>query len=766
MYIGKSVKRKDIYDKAIGRAKYTDDLCDKNALIIKILHSSVANGKVISIDTCEAKKVDGVVEIFTCFDIKEKNYFYTAGHPYSLDPKTRDVADRLILTDEPKFYGDDIACVVARDNISANRALKILETSVKYEEKPFVLDELEAMKDNAPQIHEKYKNNILEHTSFKKGDVESKIKEPGLIKVSGIYRTPAVQHCHIENNICFAYGEGDRTVVVTSTQIPHLVRKVLGMATGLPHGKFKVIKPVVGGGFGNKQDIIYEPLCAWVSIKLGGRLVKIDLTREETFVSTRVRHAITFDITSWLTKDGTIVARKMKVISNQGAYASHGHSIVAKGMNAYHQFYPCENEESDAYTVFTNRSVAGAMRGYGMPQASFAYESHAEDMAKAIGMDPLTFRRKNLLPVGFKDEFSGNQMYFDTFNQCFDKGAKLISYEKKFNEFKNDKGNIRRGIGVAAFWYNTGVYPISLETASCRLVLNEDGSLQVEIGETEIGQGADTVCAQMLADSVGVKYEDVHVVSNQDTDVSPFGTGVYASRGTYVMGFSIKKVAAIFKEKILKRAENETKVNMSELDIIDGNIVNKKDNKILMSLSELALIAQYEKLNSEHITAESTHTIKSNAYSFGCSFAEVEVDISLCKVKLINIVNIHDCGKLINPALAEAQVHGGMSMGIGYALSEKMIWDRNNGKLLNGNLLDYKISSFRDHPNLNAIFVENSEPTSPFGTKGIGEPPVCPVAPAIRNAVYNATGVLINELPLDPHNLYVKFKEAGLIKEK
>ncbi len=760
--VGKNVIRVDAYEKATGRAKYMDDLCGQEALVARVYHSTIAHGFVKSVDTAEAEAVPGVVKVLTCFDVPDIP-FPTAGHPWSTDPSHQDTADRLLLNRHVRYYGDDVAVVLAEDEVAAAQGARALK--VEYEELPFVLDVQKAMEEGAPQIHENYPNNVLKHTDIRMGDYNKARQEPGLIRVEGWYDTPTVQHCHIENHGCFAYTEAGRIVVVSSTQIPHIVRRIVGQALGLPWGKVRVIKPYIGGGFGNKQDALYEPLCAWCSTQVGGRLVKLDCAREETFVSNRVRHAIRTHIISYVRPDGTLVARKFEAFSNQGAYASHGHSIVAKGMGAFPQLYPCDNLECDCYTVFTNRPAAGAMRGYGIPQAMFAGESHIDDICKAIGMEPMAFRRKNLMPVGYVDGFSKNEVYTDSFNQCLDKGMKVIDYERKLKEYRGQTGPIRKGIGLAVFWYNTAVWPISLESSSCRMVLNQDGSLQFQTGETEIGQGCDTAYSQMVADAVGIPVEDVHVVSNQDTDVTPFGTGAYASRQTYVGGFAIQQTATALRERILNIAHEQTRMPVSNLDLVDGQIIRKTDGRVLESLGDLATQSLYSMEHSQHITAETTAQIKTNAYSFGCSFAEVEVDIPMCKVRLLNIVNVHDCGRLINPALAEAQVHGGMSMGIGYGMSEELKFDEKTGRPLNNNLLDYKLSTFMDHPTLQAEFVENPEPTSPFGTKALGEPPACSPAPAIRNAILNATGVSIDCCPITPHVLYRAFKEAGLIEE-
>lgn len=760
MYVGKSVTRVDAYDKVTGRAKYTEDLMKNGTYSAKIKHSTIAHGKVISIDISKASQVEGVIKIITCFDVP-KHTFPTAGHPWSLDKDHQDIADRNLLNEHVRYYGDDVAVVIAENDVQATKAINLIE--VEYEEYEPVFDPIESMTKGLKPIHDEYPDNIIGHTKNRIGDYENAIKEEGLIKVEGWYETPIVQHSHIENHIVYAYQANGKVVVVASTQIPHIVRRVCGQALGIPWGRVRVIKPYIGGGFGNKQDALYEPLCAYLTTQVGGHPVKLDSDREETFVSSRTRHSQKFHIISYVRKDGTFVARKLELYSNNGGYASHGHSICAKGTNCFHQLYPCENIEADGYTVYTNLPTAGAMRGYGIPQAMFAYESHLDDIAKAIGMNPLELRMKTIMPKGYVDAFSRNENYYDTFREVMKVGRKVIDYDKKIEEYKNQKGNIRRGVGLATFWYNTAVYPISVETSSCRMVLNQDGSIQVQLGETEIGQGGDTAFSQMAADVVGVPIEDVHIVSTQDTDVTPFGLGAYASRQTYVASFSIANTGKILKEKIIERARKILEFAPKNLDLVEGNIIRTTDKRVLATLGELATESLYDKKESEHISAEATYTIRNNAYSFGCSFAEVEIDIALAKVKILRLVNVHDCGKLINPRLAEAQAHGGMSMAVGFALSEELKYG-DNGKILNDNLLDYKLSTTMDHPEFEVYFIENPEPTSPYNTKSLGEPPTCSPAPAIRNAILNATGVGVTRLPMNPHVLFPLFKEAGLIE--
>ena len=760
MSVGQSVKRVDAFDKVTGRAKYTDDLADRSALIARIKHSEIAHGFVKRVDISEAEKIEGVVKVLTCFDVPDIP-FPTAGHPWSTDPSHQDVADRFLLNKHVRYYGDEVAAVVAENEVAAAQAVRAIK--VEYEELPFVLDPIEAMQEGAPQLHERFPNNILKHTTVDRGDMEKALSEPNLTKVEGWYETPTVQHCHIENHICFAEVKNGKIEIVTSTQIPHIVRRVVGQALGIPWGQVRIIKPYIGGGFGNKQDVLYEPLCAWLCQQVGGRLVKLDTPRETTFVSHRVRHAEKIHLTSYVRPDGSFAARIAELYSNQGAYASHGHSIAAKGCTGMSQLYQSDAYHADGYTIYTNRPAAGAMRGYGVPQISFALESHMDDIAHAMNMEPYKIREINKMAVGYKDGFYKYENRVDSLGMVMEKGAKWIEYEKKRKEYANQTGPIRRGIGMGIHWYTTAVWPISLESCSSRMVLNQDGSIQLQMAETEIGQGADTAFSQMAADTVGLRFEDVHIMSTQDTDITPFGTGAYASRQTYVAGMSIRQTGEMLKEKILSYAQELTRHPKAVLDLKDSQIIHKQTGKVFMSLGELATEALYSTTHSVHITAESTYQIKTNALSFGACFAEVEVDIPMCKVKILNIINVHDCGMLINPQLAEAQVHGGMSMAIGFALSEQELFDPKTGRMLNNNLLDYKLSTIMDHPHLEAQFVENFEESSSFGTKALGEPPACVPAGAIRNAIYNATGVAFNKIPITPHLMFEEFTKAGLI---
>ena len=550
--IGKSVPRVDAYDKVTGRAKFTDDMAPANCLIAKVCHAKIGNGMVKSIDTSKAEALDGVVKVVTFKDVP--NHCYpTPGHPWSVETAHQDVADRNILTGRVRYYGDDIAAVVAEDEITAQRAVRLIE--VEYEEYPVEIHPRKSMLGTNPPVHEEKKDNILVSSNYSIGDVEKGLEQAATV-IKRSYKTPIVQHCHIENPISYAYMENGRIVVVSSTQIPHIVRRVIGQALGIPWGKIRVIKPYIGGGFGNKQDVLYEPLNAFLTMQVGGRPVKLDVSREETFCNTRTRHSIEYDLTAGVDKDGYLLAKDMVAISNQGAYASHGHAIAANGLTSWRLQYACPNISGKAYTIYTNTPVGGAMRGYGIPQVCFGIECFMDDIAKEIGMDPLEFRKKNLIHGYYEDAYlkpiaaNTNGIF-----ECLEKGAAYIHWDEKRKEYANQTGKIRRGVGMSLFSYKTGVWPISLEIAGARMTLNQDGSIGVMLGATEIGQGADTAFSQMTAEVLNMDIGNIHIQTMQDTDVTPFDTGAYASRQSFVTGTVIKDCANLLKEKILAYAK-------------------------------------------------------------------------------------------------------------------------------------------------------------------------------------------------------------------
>ena len=767
--VGRAVTRVDALDKVKGTAKYTDDLCPKPCLVARVVHAQIANGWVRAIDTAPAEAIPGVVAVFTFKDVPEHR-FPTPGHPWSVEPSHQDVADRRLLDDRVRIYGDDIAVVVAENNVAADRGVRAVLKHVEYEELPAMTTVQQALAPDAPVLHpEVRESNVLAHSDMVTpldgtgyDTVEDALADPRYHHYELHCETQQVSQAHIETNVCYAYMEGERITVVSSTQIPHIVRRVCGQALGVGWGQIRVIKPYIGGGFGNKQEVLYEPLCAWLTSKLGGRVVEIELPREEIFQNTRSRHPMSLTAQVAYDDDMNIIARHCECFSNQGGYASHGHALAANTINAFRWAYKdrvgCHTE---ATTVYTNIPAPGAMRAYGMPQGQFTVECMMDDIAHKHGWDPVEFRLKNLMPEGYSDPFNGITNHANGFPETLRVGKEAIGWDEFKAQYKDETGPIRHGIGMSAFVYKTGVYPISLETSTARLVLNQDGTCQLSIGATEIGQGADTVFSQMAAETIGIPTSWVHIVSFQDTDVTPFDTGAYASRQSYVTGHAVRKTAETFRARILEYAA-ELLPETPGLDIVDGAIVDATGAKVL-DMGDLAQEAFYSFRHSVHIHAEETAQVRDNTFAFGTCFVKVEVDMPLGRVKILDIVNVHDSGRILNPATAEGQVHGGMAQGIGAALYEEQLIDEKTGRLLNANLLDYKIPTSMDVPELRCIFVETDDPSGPYGNKALGEPPLMPPTPAIRNAILDATGCAFYQIPMTQQRLVAKFKEEGLI---
>ncbi|MEG2656772.1 MAG: xanthine dehydrogenase molybdenum-binding subunit XdhA [Clostridium sp.] len=758
--IGTSTKRLDAVAKVTGKAKYADDYFEREMLVGKVLRSPYAHAKIKNINTTKAKELDGVEAVITHLDLP-KTKFATAGHPWTFDEAHRDVEDRLILTDKARFVGDAVAAVVARDEITAQKALKLIE--VEYEVLPFVIDQEDAIKEGATLIHEEKPNNIISSFGNSVGDIERELGCADRI-FTAEFNTSTVQHCHMENHSAYAYTEADgRITIVSSTQIPHIVRRIVGQALGLKWGRIRVIKPYIGGGFGNKQDVVIEPLTAAMCLAVQGRPVRYSLTREEGFVDTRVRHAMRLRFRTGVSKEGKLLAIDIENLVNNGAYASHGHSVTMSCGSKFRPLYDFKAIKYAPKTIYTNIPVAGAMRGYGVPQMMFALESHLDDIAKELNQDPVEFRKQNLIQPNHVDPSSKNVARSFGLLECIEKGKELIMWDEKRSLYKNQRGDFRRGVGMACFSYFSGTYPVALEAAGARIVMNQDGSVQVQVGATEIGQGSDTVFAQMTAEVLGIPVDMVHVISIQDTDITPFDTGSYASRQTFVTGAAVKKAALEIKNKVLEFASRKNGLNIDVMTIENCNIVEIRTGILVCSLEQIALESFYDRVYSCPVTSDTSVNMRTNAIAYGVTFAEVEVDIKTGKINILEIYNVHDSGTIINPMLAEGQVHGGVSMSLGYALSEQMIFDENTGKTLNDNLLDYKIQTILDTPTIGSAFVEIPDDAGSFGQKSLGENTTISPAPAIRNAVLHATGVPFNRIPMNPQRVFEKFKEVGLL---
>lgn len=758
--IGSSVNRIDAVSKVTGRAKYTDDFYERDMLVGKVLRSPYAHAKIIDIDSKEAEELKGVEAVITYKELPSIK-FATAGHPWSLEENHRDIEDRLILTDKARFYGDAIAAVIAIDEVIASRALDLIK--VKYEVLDFVLDPEEAIKKGAPIIHEERPDNILSSMGSESGNIEEDIKKADYI-FEDEFETSMVHHCQMENHTAYAYVDSqDRINIVSSTQIPHICRRIIGQAFGIPWGKIRVIKPYIGGGFGSKQDVVIEPLVVAMSIAVKGRPVRYTMTREECFIDSRTRHAMKLKFKTAVSKEGKLLGISIDNIVNNGAYASHGHSVTMSAGSKFRPLYDFNSIKYNPKTVYTNLPVAGAMRGYGAPQMFFALESHIEDIARKMNIDPIEFRIKNLIKEGYVEPVSKNIARAFVLPECIEKGKELIKWDEKKKLYKDQKGDVRRGLGMAIFSYFSGTYPVALESAGARIVMNQDASVQLQIGATEIGQGSDTVFGQMVAETLGLPFDMVHVISTQDTDITPFDPGSYASRQSFVTGAAVKKAALEVRDKVLEFAKDKSGLEKEAMDLVDCNVVEKILGRVICSMEDIAMESYYHRIKAAPITSDTSVNVRVNSIAYGVTFVEVEVDIKIGKVEILEIYNVHDSGIILNHKLAEGQVDGGVSMSLGYALSEQMLFDEKTGKPLNNNLLDYKLQTIMDTPAIGSAFVEKFEPAAGYGQKSLGENTTISPAPAIRNAILDATGVTFNKVPMNPQRVFEKFKEVGLI---
>jgi xanthine dehydrogenase molybdenum-binding subunit len=760
--VGKSVQRLDAVEKVTGRAKYSEDFFERDMLVGKVLRSPYAHARVKRIDASRARALPGVEAVILPADLP-KVKFPTAGHPWSLDPAHRDVADRLILTEKARFVGDAVAAVVAVDALTADQALHLIE--VEYEELPCVLTAEDALKEGAPAIHDERPDNIVSSFGTQYGDLDAAMAAADRV-FEGRYETSVVQHCHLEPQTAFAYVDTHgRIVVNTSTQIPHIVRRIVAQALDIRWGRVRVIKPYIGGGFGAKQDVVIEPLVAAMTLAVHGRPVRCTFSREEVFIDSRTRHGMKLHLRIAASKDGMFQGIEMNVLSNTGAYASHGHSIAMSTGTKFRPLYWFPNFRYRPRTVYTNLPVAGAMRGYGVPQAFFALESLLDDIARELAIDPVELRRRNLISVGFQDPLTKNVVRSFGIPECIAKGRELIKWDEKKRAYANQTGHLRRGLGMACFAYASGTHPVGLELAGARIVMHQDGSVTLQVGATEIGQGSDTVFAQIVAEVLGIGIDMVTVVQAQDTDIAPFDTGAYASRQTFVSGIAVRKAALEAKAQVLAIAARTCGLAAEELDIVDGMVVETAIGRTLCTLEDIAMASYYDRLNANPVKSDVSANVRINAMSYGVTFMAVEVDMQTGKIEVLELYNVHDSGRIINPLTAEGQVHGGVSMSLGAALLEQMLFDAKTGKPLNPNLLDYKLPTILDTPRIHAAFVETRDAAGSFGSKSLGECPTISPAPALRNAVLDATGVAFNKIPLYPQVVFEKFKELGLLSE-
>jgi putative selenate reductase molybdopterin-binding subunit len=759
---GKSIVR--------GEARYTKDFVPEGALFAKIVRSPYAHARIKKIDAAEALAVSGVELVLTHEDVPRIPYT-TAGQNYP-EPSPYDT---FMLDNKVRFVGDRVAVVVARDRLTAERAARLVR--IEYETLPAVFDPEEALKEGAPVIHDEPdsegihdpRRNVAARILAQVGDIDEEFRRADVVS-EHTYYSQYEHQTPMEPHVTYSYvDESGRLVIITATQVPFHVRRIVARVNQIPIARVRVIKPRVGGAFGVKQEIILEDLCGHIALRTG-RPVLMELARDEEFYGTRPRHPMKLTCKTGVMKDGTIVANEMRVVANTGAYGSHGLTVPSNTGSKSLPLYRARGIRYVAEVAYTNLPVAGAFRGYGAPQGYFAMECHMDEVAHEIGMDALEFKRKNLIRAGDKDPIA---VKLGEGKEGFERVVRTCGIEECIQLARNAVGGggkdrragpglqagpfrrAKRGIGFALCMHGTGIPGDDIAGATIKV--NEDGSFNLLVGATDLGTGSDTVLAQMAAEVLGVSLADV-IVYSSDTDFTPFDVGAYASSTTYVSGTAVVRAA----EKVLRRlrevAAEVTGVEVDKLAFENGTFKTPGGGSI--GIREVALKSFYGE-TKQQISETASFLNVDCPPPFGACFAEVEVDLDTGKVLVTDIASAVDVGRAINPDLAEGQIVGCLAMGIGYALTEEMLFSP-EGRMLNASLLDYKIPTSLDLPELKGFIVETVEPSGPFGVKSVGEVGMDPIAPAIANAIFSATGVRLRELPFTPEKVLTSLRAAGL----
>lgn len=745
--IGKSVPRIEAKLKATGKAQFLADLELPQMLYGKVLRSPIAHGKILHVDTSKARRLVGVKAVITGKDIPKI--------PFGFSP---DAANKCPLERETvRFIGDEVAAVAAVDEDVAEEAIELI--SAEYEELPAIFDPEEAMQPNAIQIHEGIKQNLAGtvHRAF--GDVEEGFKESKYI-FEDKFETQGLAHCCAETrgSLAFFDHNGKLTIWAT-TQFSHILQDVLSRALGLSHGKIRVIKTHLGGGFGARMPM--DPIDAISAILSMNTLrpVKILNTREEEFGSNRLRYPMVIHLKTGVGKDGTFLVRCARIITDNGAYYNQGLSVTASAAGKLIALYRVNNARVDGYVVYTNKSWGSASRGYGGPQVHFAVESQIDIIAEKMGMDPMDIRLKNANQPGDKT-VHGWEITSCGLEECINKASQFAGWKEKKGKLEN------RGMGMAcAIHTGGGSRQSGYNFSSVFLKMKNDGTIDLFTGSADIGQGSDTILAQIAAEVLGLSIGDINIVSS-DTDLTPPDLGARATRQTYMTGMAVKIAAEDVKKQILIKASKILNRETKDLDIKDRKICVSDHPEETIELSKIASAYLDENPivgKATYIDQVSTQSDASGygnfapAYIFGCQVVEVVVDPETGYVKPLNVVAAHDLGKAINPVAAEGQIEGGVMQGIGSALIEKLVWE--GGKITNPNFLGYRIPTSLDAVPINTILVESNDPNGPFGAKGLGEACIVPTAPAVANAIYDAVGVRIKTLPITPEKILAELEK-------
>ncbi len=754
--VGKRRPRLHSGDMATGAAKYTTDIKLPGMLIGKVLRSPYPHAKILKIDKSKAEMIPGVEAVISFEDGLKKPFNMSMQDLMSPDPDRAGLRrDQYVFNKKARFFGDTIAAVAAINEGLAEEALELIE--VEYEKLPAVFDPVEAMKPDAPRIHDFAEDNIGWHVVFpgSKGDVGKGFQEADYI-VEGTFRTSQQKHCQMEPSACVAsFDNLGRLTVWSPAQDPSFDRAKVAYIFDIPGGMVRWLSPHVGGGFGNGSSVRAEPICIALARKTG-KPVKLEYTREEEFVATETRHQFVQFVKMGVKKDGTITALQAILTVNTGAYISRSIAVATVTMGSIVGLYRCPNAVAEADIVYTNAPPSGAFRGYGNPQAMWVLEQLVDMACEKIGMDPMEFRLKNHKQAGEPGMLPWLPIESCALDECIKIGAERIGWKEKRGQ-KSD-GVKRRGVGMAIMRHVSGAPTVNLEHANAFIKLNEDGSANLIVSVCDMGQDPLGALAQIAAEELGLRAEDIHVTSG-DTDVSMFDCGQHASRTAYVTGNAVQRAAAEAKQQLLERAAKMLKVSADELEVKLGQVYVRAAPEKGISVAEVTRDAIYNfKGECLNISGKCSWEPKQSPPPFEAVFTKVEVDTETGEVKIIRMVVVHDIGRAINPMTVEGQLEGGIVQGIGYCLSEDFVINKETGVVESDNFTTYKIPSILDVPDIEVILVEEPTPSGPFGAKSVGESSLIAIAPAIANAIYDAVGVRITDLPITSEKVLSELK--------
>jgi carbon-monoxide dehydrogenase large subunit len=753
--IGQSPVRLDAREKVTGRTLYAVDLKMAGMLYAKVLRSPHPHARILHIDATKARSLPGVVAVVTGKDF-----------PGSLGATVQDQS--FLAGDKVRFVGDAVAAVAAVNLDTAEEALSLIH--VEYELLPALFDPVEAMKSREVLIHENLSQyavapgifpvpgtNICNHFKLRKGDPERGFKESDLV-LEDTYRSQMVQHAHLETHAAIAQVDSSGKILIWSnTQTPYFNRKALAKSLNLPLNQVRVMVTTLGGGFGGKSYLKAEPICVALALKSKGRPVKLVFTREEEFGVAPVRHPTVIRCKTGMKKDGTWLAQETELIFDTGAYADIGPRVCRNAGFSAAGPYQVPNVRIDSYCVYTNHPIGGAFRGFGIPQVSWAIESHLDVMVEKLGLDPVEVRLKNAVEEGSLS-VTGQVLHSVGLKETLRQAAEKIGWRKASGPY--------RGKGIACMHKST----VTPSSSAAFVKLNEDASVTLLCSAVEMGQGSSTILAQIASEELGIPVEKISMV-RPDTDVTPYDMASVSSRSTFFVGNAVRRAAADAREQLLQIAAEILEANPLDLVIEAGKVMVRGVPEKAIPIAELPLgeafyVGAKGRGRGRPVLGRGSFTVEdatpldretgqgknpSAFWMYATQAAEVEVDPRSGRVKVLRISSAHDVGKSIHPVAIEGQIQGALVMGVGTALFEEMELEK--GRVKNPSFAEYKLPSALDAPEMIPIIVEELHAQGPYGAKGLGEPALAPTAAAIANAIYAAVGVRVKDLPITPEKI-------------